>query len=152
MLFLSNIQTNRKQPSSRKRWYVMNDNNKRKVVLIVDDEPVTQLMVTVMLQRKNFEVITANDGQDALEHLMKEQIDLVIADVNMPIMGGLTMLQKLRSDGRYQKLPVIMFTAQGQRQIQSDAITKGATDFLTKPFSSSKLADMVNHHLAPSVV
>lgn len=128
----------------------MSEKNKRKVVLIVDDEPVTQLMVTVMLQRKNFEVITANDGQDALEHLMKEDIDLVIADVNMPKMGGLTMLQKLRGDGRYQNLPVIMFTAQGQRQIQSDAITKGATDFLTKPFSSGKLADMVNHHLAPS--
>ena len=130
----------------------MKEKNKRKVVLIVDDEPVTQLLVTVMLQRNDFEVITANDGQDALEHLTKEDIDLVIADVNMPNMGGLTMLQKLRGDGRYQNLPVIMFTAQGQRQLQSDAITNGATDFLTKPFSSSKLADMINHHLGPSVI
>ena len=130
----------------------MKEKNKRKVVLIVDDEPVTQLLVTVMLQRNDFEVITANDGQDALEHLTREDIDLVIADVNMPKMGGLTMLQKLRSDGRYQNLPVIMFTAQGQRQLQSDAITNGATDFLTKPFSSSKLADMINHHLGPSVI
>ena len=130
----------------------MKEKNKRKVVLIVDDEPVTQLLVTVMLQRNDFEVITANDGQDALEHLTREDIDLVIADVNMPKMGGLTMLQKLRSDGRYQNLPVIMFTAQGQRQLQSDAINNGATDFLTKPFSSSKLADMINHHLGPSVI
>ena len=130
----------------------MKEKNKRKVVLIVDDEPVTQLLVTVMLQRNDFEVITANDGQDALEHLTREDIDLVIADVNMPKMGGLTMLQKLRSDGRYQNLPVIMFTAQGQRQLQSDAITNGATDFLTKPFRSSKLADMINHHLGPSVI
>ena len=121
----------------------MKEKNKRKVVLIVDDEPVTQLLVTVMLQRNDFEVITANDGQDALEHLTREDIDLVIADVNMPKMGGLTILQKL---------PVIMFTAQGQRQLQSDAITNGATDFLTKPFSSSKLADMINHHLGPSVI
>lgn len=130
----------------------MNEKNKQKVVLIVDDEPVTQLMVTMMLQRKNFQVITANDGQDALEYLKNEDIDLVIADVNMPKMGGMILLQKLRSDGRYQHLPVIMFTAQGQRQLQSEAITKGATDFLTKPFSSSKLADMVHHHLTPSVV
>ncbi len=129
----------------------MNKKNKQ-VVLIVDDEPVTQLMVTVILQRKNFVVITANNGQDALEHLMKEDIDLVIADINMPQMGGLAMLQKLRSDGRFQNLPVIMFTAQGQRHIQFDAITKGATDFLTKPFSSSKLAEIVNHHLVPSAI
>ena len=130
----------------------MKEKNKRKVVLIVDDEPVTQLLVTVMLHRNDFEVITANDGQDALEHLTREDIDLVIADVNMPKMGGLTMVQKLRGDGRYQNLPVIMFTAQGQHQLQSDAITNGATDFLTKPFSSSKLADMINHHLGPSVI
>lgn len=130
----------------------MNENNKQKVVLIVDDEPVTQLIVTVILQRKNFTVITANDGQNALEHLENKKIDLVIADVNMPKMGGITLLQKIRSDGRYQKLPVIMFTAQGQRQIQSDVITKGATDFLTKPFSSGKLAAMVHHHLAPTHV
>ncbi|MCB9444929.1 MAG: response regulator [Ardenticatenaceae bacterium] len=125
---------------------------KPKVVLIVDDEPVTQLMVTVILQRKNFVVITANDGQDALDKLINADIDLVLADVNMPKMGGLKLLQQMRSDGRFQNLPVIMFTAQGQRQIQSDAITQGATDFLTKPFSSSKLADMVHHHLVPTAI
>jgi DNA-binding response OmpR family regulator len=130
----------------------MDENKKQKVVLIVDDDPVIRLMVTFMLQEKGLLVITANDGQDALEHLMNEDIDLVITDINMPKMDGLAMLQKLRSDGRYQDLPIIMLTAQGQRHIQSDAITNGATDFMTKPFSSEELANLVDRHLASSDV
>jgi two-component system chemotaxis response regulator CheY len=143
------IQQNNSGNTNPRSRYVMLEKNKP-IVLIVDDEPVTQLMVTVMLQRSDFDVITANDGQDALKQLMSKDVDLVITDVNMPKMNGLALLNSLRSDGRYQNLPVIMFTAQGQRAVQSEAITKGATDFLTKPINSHKLTDLVSHHLVPT--
>ncbi|MCP4423178.1 MAG: response regulator [Chloroflexi bacterium] len=122
------------------------------VILIVDDEPVTQLMLELMLQRGNHTVILADDGQDAITQLKRESVDLVIADVNMPKMDGLTMLQKLRRDDRHKNLPVIMFTANSKSQIHLEAKRKGATDILTKPVSSWKLAEIVTQNLSASSV
>lgn len=122
------------------------------VILVVDDEPVTQLMLGMMLQRSDYTVITAIDGQDAMAHLAKHKIDLVIADVNMPKMDGLTMLQNLRADERFESLPIIMFTAMGQGRIRQEARQKGATDFLTKPASSSELTGTVAQYLNAPIV
>ena len=118
------------------------------VILVVDDEPVTQLMLGLMLQRSNYEVITAVDGQEAMNHLASEKIDLAIIDVNMPKMDGMTMLQRLRADKRYENLPVIMFTAQGQERIREEAAEKGATGFLTKPASSAEVTSTVARYLS----
>lgn len=118
------------------------------VILVVDDEPVTQLMLGLMLQRSNYEVITAVDGQEAMNHLASEKIDLAIIDVNMPKMDGMTMLQRLRADKRYESLPVIMFTAQGQERIREEAAEKGATGFLTKPASSAEVTSTVARYLS----
>lgn len=117
------------------------------VILVVDDEPVTQLMLGLMLQRSNYKVITAVDGQEAMNHLANEKIDLAIIDVNMPKMDGMTMLQRLRADKRFEKLPVIMFTAQGQERIRQEAAQKGATGFLTKPASSTEVTNTVARFL-----
>jgi len=120
------------------------------VILVVDDEPVTQLMLGMMLQRSgDYKVVTAEDGQEALAHLDKEDIDLVIADVNMPKMDGLTMLQHLRADGRYKNLPIIMFTARGEWRIRQEAEKSGATGFLTKPASSRDVTEAVARYLSP---
>ena len=118
------------------------------VILVVDDEPVTQLMLGLMLQRSNYKVITAVDGQEAMTHLANEQIDLAIIDVNMPKMDGMTMLQRLRADKRYENLPVIMFTAQGQERVRQEAAQKGATGFLTKPASSAEVTSTVARYLS----
>lgn len=117
------------------------------IILVVDDEPVTQLMLGLMLQRHDYTVITADDGQAAMARLAKEKVDLAIIDVNMPKMDGLTMLQRLRADKRYENLPVIMFTAHGQDRIRQEATQKGASGFLTKPASSSEVASAVAQHL-----
>ncbi len=120
------------------------------VILVVDDEPVTQLMLGMMLQRSNHEVVTAIDGQDAMMHLASEEIDLAIIDVNMPKMDGLTMLQRLRADERYATLPVIMLTSNGQGRVRQEARKKGATGFLTKPASSSEVTETVEQYLHDS--
>ncbi len=117
------------------------------VILVVDDEPVTQLMLGMMLQRNDYTVITAIDGKDALAHLATQKVDLVITDVNMPKMDGLTMLQQLRADKRFEHLPIIMFTAMGQGRIRQEARQMGASGFLTKPASSSELTGAVAQYL-----
>lgn len=112
-------------------------------ILVVDDNPVIQLMLSLMLKRNDQSVVTAASGQEALELLERTGIDLVILDVNMPDMDGLTLLKQLRDDDRYRDLPIIMLTASGREQVRLVATQKGANGFLTKPTSSRELLDMV---------
>lgn len=112
-------------------------------ILVVDDNPVIQLMLSLMLKRNDQTVVTAASGQEALELLERTGIDLVILDVNMPDIDGLTLLKQLRDDDRYRNLPIIMLTASGREQVRLVATQKGANGFLTKPTSSRELLDMV---------
>ena len=112
-------------------------------ILVVDDNPVIQLMLSLMLKRNDQTVFTAASGQEAIELLERTGVDLVILDVNMPDMDGLTLLKQLRDDERYQNLPIIMLTASGREQVRLVATQKGANGFLTKPTSSRELLDMV---------
>jgi CheY-like chemotaxis protein len=112
-------------------------------ILVVDDNPVIQLMLSLMLKRNDQSVLTAASGQEALELIERTNVDLVILDVNMPDMDGLTLLKQLRDDERYQDLPIIMLTASGREQVRLVAKQKGANGFLTKPTSSRELLDMV---------
>jgi adenylate cyclase len=112
-------------------------------ILVVDDNPVIQLMLSLMLKRNDQTVFTAASGREALELLERADVDLVILDVNMPDMDGLTLLKQLRDDDRYQDLPIIMLTASGREQVRLVAKQKGANGFLTKPTSSRELLDMV---------
>ena len=117
------------------------------LILIVDDEPVTQLMLKLMLQRDNHTVLIASDGEDAISQLKNESVDLVITDVNMPNMDGMTLLQNLRQNERFQNLPILMFTAVGKRELHHEAKQRGATSLLTKPISSGELIEIVDQHL-----
>ncbi len=118
------------------------------VILVVEDEVATQIMLGFMLQRNNdYTVITVENGQEALTYLDTEPVDLVISDINMPEMDGLTMLRKLRADGRYADLPIIMFTAVGTDQIKKDAEEMGASGFLRKPVSSREISSIVEYYL-----
>jgi adenylate cyclase len=112
-------------------------------ILVVDDNPVIQLMLSLMLKRSDQTVFTAASGREALELLDRTAVDLAILDVNMPDMDGLTLLKQLRDDNRYQDLPIIMLTASGREQVRLVAKQKGANGFLTKPTSSRELLDMV---------
>lgn len=117
------------------------------IILVVEDELATQIMLKLILQRSNHRVISVENGQEALSFLSKESIDLMIADVNMPGMDGLTMLQQIRDDKRFQSLPIIMFTGSGDDQIRVRASRMGASGFLTKPASSREVTGTVAHHL-----
>lgn len=112
-------------------------------ILVVDDEPVTNRLLSLMLQRNNHTVLTANNGIEALSCLDKTQIDLMITDINMPDMNGLVLLEELRADQRHKHLPVIVLTAIGQEHMSQVAAQKGASNFLTRPVSSWELKEAV---------
>lgn len=116
-------------------------------ILVVDDSAVSRRMLGYTLQNDGHTVVLACDGHEALALLEQQHVDLVIADLAMPGMDGLTLLARIRADQRLNKLRLIMLTASGQDQDRLDAQLAGASDFLTKPTSSRDLLATVNRLL-----
>jgi CheY-like chemotaxis protein len=113
-------------------------------ILIVEDYPVTQRVLGTTLRNEGYQVIIAAHGLEALDCLATTPVDLALVDIAMPEMDGLTLLHHLRSDARYARLPVVMLTASGQDEDRAQALSLGASGFLTKPASSQELLGTVS--------
>lgn len=118
-------------------------------ILVVEDYHVAQRMYSHMLRKQGHQVILADNGVIALERLAEDPIDLVVADLAMPEMDGVTLLRHIRADERYQHLPVIILTASGQEKDRMQADAEGVNDFLTKPTSSHEFIETISRHLSP---
>ena len=116
-------------------------------ILVVDDYPVIQRILSLTLQINDHTVHTAGNGMEALEVLYENDIDLIITDVSMPEMDGLALLGRLRAEKQFENIPVIVLTAIGQEELRELAAQKGASGFLTKPTSSQELVHAVSHFL-----
>lgn len=119
-------------------------------ILIVDDDPIIQLILENILRKNEYAILKARDGQAALELLIAEGADLVITDIFMPNMNGLALLEAIREDGRYARVPVIVLTAAGQARWREQAEQLGVNHCLTKPFSSTELLLTVQEQLRAS--
>ncbi len=108
-------------------------------ILVVDDAYTNHRLIGIMLRRNAHTITSAYNGLEALNYLSNTPIDMMITDINMPIMDGLTLLERLRNDARFHNLPVIVITAGGEDYLQRLAVEKGASAFLTQPFSSWEL-------------
>ena len=109
-------------------------------VLVADDEPHIGRIIKMKLEQGPFRVTLVYDGQEAMEALEREaDIGLVLLDVMMPRLTGLDVLAKMRADDRFKDIPCIVLTAAGQEAQQRRALSLGASEFLTKPFSPKKL-------------
>ena len=106
-------------------------------ILVVDDNFTQQRILGYTLKKQGHEVLSAQNGQEALDRLAEADYDLVISDIAMPGMDGLSLLKALRRDERFKDLPIIMLTASGQDQDRLLAQNEGANGFLTKPTSSA---------------
>lgn len=113
-------------------------------ILVVDDSPVIQRLLQHTLRRVGYAVTVASSGVEALAQLREGRFDLVIADLSMPDIDGLTLLRTIRSDPQHKDLPLLMLTASGQDQDRIDARAAGASAFLTKPASSQDLIATVS--------
>ncbi len=109
---------------------------KRKV-LIVDDESGMRHMLSVLLEREGYAIDTAVDGQEGLHKIKTHQYDLVLCDIRMPEMDGLTFLENTKSINR--TLPIIMMSAFGNVDTAIEAMKKGAYDYVSKPFKADEI-------------
>lgn len=116
-------------------------------ILLVEDNPVIQRMYSYMLRKKGFTVVLAENGRLALQRMDETDFDLVIADLAMPEMDGLELIEHMRTNERYQNLPVMMLTASGQDDDRRKAEAAGVNDFLTKPSSSHEFISAVRRLL-----
>ena len=113
-------------------------------ILVVDDHIPNKRLLSFILEQSAFSVITALNGVQALERLAESQIDLVITDLSMPEMDGLTLMSHVRADTRFKELPVIVLTASGAERDLMRASNSGANACLTKPVDSQELVNMVS--------
>ncbi|MDA3896053.1 MAG: sigma-54 dependent transcriptional regulator [Desulfobacteraceae bacterium] len=114
-------------------------------VLVVDDEEITLHMLKVMIGKLGYQVLTAESGEQALDVMDINDVDLVISDQHMPGMDGHALLQRIKKKHEY--LPVIMLTAYGSIEKAVEAIKNGAIDYLTKPLHSDALRLVVERTL-----
>lgn len=108
----------------------------KKSVLIVEDELRIRFLLRDYLIKENFNIFEASNGEEGLFVFSTQKIDLVLLDIMMPIMDGLTMLEKLRE---VSTVPVILLTAKGEEEDKLQGYDYGADDYVTKPFSPKVL-------------
>lgn len=111
----------------------------KKRVLLAEDEPNIVESLQFLLQRADFDVRVAGDGQLALQAALEDTPDVLVLDVMLPGLDGYEILRRIRADRRAQALPVLMLTAKGQREDREMAIESGADIFMTKPFANSEI-------------
>jgi two-component system chemotaxis response regulator CheY len=112
-------------------------------ILTVDDTASMRQMISFTLHSVGHEVIQASDGQEALKVIEGKKIDLVIADINMPNMDGITLLKSLRALADYKFTPILMLTTESQEAKRQQGKVAGATGWIVKPFNPEQLLNVV---------
>lgn len=118
-----------------------------RLVLVVDDDDPTRMLLRDLCESSNFRVISASDGQQAVEQIIEHRPDLVLLDLMMPIRDGFSVLKWCREDERFKELPIILLTAMGEMDGKIRGMEFGADDFVTKPFKLIELQTRINSAL-----
>ena len=113
-------------------------------ILTVDDSSTMRQMITFTLKGASFEVLEAGDGVEALEVAKGKKLSLIITDVNMPRMDGITLVQRLRALPEFKFTPILVLTTESDTSMKLKGKEAGATGWIVKPFSPEKLLDVVN--------
>ena len=114
-----------------------------KLVLTVDDSKTIRDMVSFTLKNAGFDVIEAEDGKIALDVVKGKKPDLIITDLNMPNMDGLTLIRELRNIADYKSTPILMLTTEQTDDKKAEGRSAGATGWIVKPFDPEKLIQVV---------
>jgi DNA-binding response OmpR family regulator len=119
----------------------------RKKILLVDDSSTVLLLHRMMLSHCGYELLTARDGQEALDKASTERPDLIFLDVLMPRMDGFQTCRVLRSRAETKEVPIILVTTRGEPHYVRQGFESGCTDYITKPFDGEELLAKVRSHL-----
>jgi len=115
-----------------------------KIVMIVDDSASIRQVVNLTLRKVGYDVIEAVDGEDALRKLASVKVNLLICDVNMPNMDGITLVRSLKEMPNYKYVPVIMLTTESQESKKQEGRAAGARAWVVKPFKPEQMLEAVS--------
>ena len=113
-------------------------------ILVVDDEVYIVHILDFSLGMEGYEVVTALDGEQALEKVAQQKPDLIVLDIMMPKLDGYETCKALKSNDDTKDIPVILLSAKGRNVDQKIGFEVGADDYITKPFSPRKLVERIN--------
>src|SRR3989304_3427175 len=122
----------------------------RKIILIVDDKGSIRNIIKHDLEQSGYNTLEAADGLTAIEKALKEKIDLILLDVMMPKVDGLTVCKRLRQEERTKTMPIVLCTAKGQKEDIVSAMKVGADDYIIKPFTKAILLAKLEKFLGPN--
>lgn len=114
-----------------------------KTILNVDDSASVRQMVQLTLQGAGYRVLQANDGADGLAKAKASSVDMVVTDLNMPVMNGLALIRELRKLPNYRGVPILFLTTESDANVKKEAKEAGATGWITKPFQQEQLVAVV---------
>jgi len=116
--------------------------------LVVEDSPMMRQLIVFALHRlRELEVVEADDGVDAMRKLAGGKFDIVVTDINMPIMDGLKLVKRIRSDDAHKNIPIIIITTEGSQEDRSRALALGANAYITKPIQAPQVIAKVKELL-----
>ncbi|HEC97362.1 MAG TPA: response regulator [Nitrospirae bacterium] len=117
-------------------------------ILVVEDSPTMRQLISFAMRRiPGSKVIEATDGVDALKKLSAEKADIILADINMPVMDGLKLVSLVRGSSEFRDIPIIIITTEGAEEDREKAMALGADAYLSKPIQTQELINLVTHQL-----
>ena len=118
-----------------------------KKILVVDDEPDILKVVTFRVKKLEYEVVTATNGQEALDLIQKEEPDLILLDIELPVMNGYEVCQRVKTNEKLKHIPIIFLTASIASKIAEKVKEFNADDYLIKPFDSEELLKKIKNFI-----
>lgn len=116
--------------------------------LVVEDSPTMRQLIVFALSRiKALKVVEADDGVDALKKLSQQHFDVLITDINMPMMDGLKLVSMVRKDEVHKEIPIIIITTEGAQEDRQRALSLGANAYITKPIQAPQVISKVKELL-----
>ena len=121
-------------------------------ILLAEDYKHSQIIVTRLLKKNNFNhIVVVENGAEALEHVRKQKFDLILMDMQMPVMNGFEAMEKIRLIPEYKETPIIALTAFAMKGDREKCIDAGATDYIPKPIDSQEFVNKVKHYTESTV-
>ena len=115
----------------------------RKTILTVDDSASVRQMVKLTLAGAGYDIVEAGDGAEGLSKARAGALDMVVTDLNMPVMNGLGLIRELRKLPAYRGVPILFLTTESDAEMKQQAKAAGATGWITKPFQQDQLVAVV---------
>jgi two-component system chemotaxis response regulator CheY len=122
--------------------------NMNRKIMTVDDSPTVRQMLRIALKGAGYDVIEADNGQEALKKLENEKVSLLITDLNMPQMNGIDLIRNVRSSPGLRFMPILMLTTESQESKRQEGKAAGASGWIVKPFKPEQLVKVVQMVMA----